>query len=130
MGPTDPYVRAHMPKPQQVLQPPQLAAIQAKVAEHSLDVCAGRVMVRCVDGRCWSSEAMKGMDGPICDAIPPHPTHHHHHDAHTQVFVDGVYRPELSLLGNVTGAEPWRAGSIHGFADDPELQVRMRVLCM
>lgn len=40
-----------------------------------------------------------------------------------QVFVDGVYRQELSLLGNVTGSEAWRAGSIHSFADDPELQV-------
>ena len=36
-----------------MLQPPQLAAIQAKVAEHSLDVCAGRVMVRRAWGFSW-----------------------------------------------------------------------------
>lgn len=36
--------------------------------------------------------------------------------------MDGVYRPELSNLGNITGTEGWRAGSIHGFKDDPELQ--------
>lgn len=41
------------------------------------------------------------------------------------MFVDGVYRPDLSMLGNVTGADAWRAGSIHNFADDPELQVRV-----
>jgi hypothetical protein len=38
------------------------------------------------------------------------------------VFVDGIYRPELSKLGNITGSEEWRAGSIHSFADDPEMQ--------
>ncbi len=39
-----------------------------------------------------------------------------------QVFVDGAYRPELSRLGNITGSEEWRAGSIHSFGDAPEMQ--------
>lgn len=63
-----------------------------------------------------------------CPALPPPLTPHQslHHQPPTtdspQVFVDGAYRPELSKLGNITGSEAWRAGSIHSFNDDPALQ--------
>lgn len=45
---------------------------------------------------------------------------------HGQVFVDGIYRPELSQLQHMPSPSDnspgWRAGSVHAFADTPAVQ--------
>lgn len=46
------YGKRHV-QPPQVLQKEQLAAVAAKVEEHTLEVCAGRVMVRRYFGGLW-----------------------------------------------------------------------------
>jgi hypothetical protein len=79
---------------------------------------------------CWGRVVVLHFNKPHTFS-PTHTQTNHQNNApfppapkkHTQqVFVDGVYRPELSQLGNITGTEGWRAGSIHSFADDRALQ--------
>ena len=67
------YSKKHESAPA-VLPMAQMDEIKAKIAEHTLEVCAGQVLV----------------------------------------FVDGVYRAELSQTANLVG-HTWKAGSIRDF---------------